>query len=700
MLRLVHWDAIVIGGGPAGSSAATWLSRAGRKVLLLEKEQFPREHIGESLLPGVLPYLDSLGVRDAVEAAGFEKKEGQTLVWGGDGEPWHIDFRELDVFPYSFFVERARFDELLLRHSAASGTTVRERCAVKEIVFEKGRAIGVRLDSGENLSASFIIDASGQSALTARGGDLIKPVAGLKNVALWAYWENAKRLPAPRRQNFLTASIRDGWIWVIPLGDKTSIGVVTSHRSQSARSKEGPLKWYERTLREAGPVAPLLEGATRVSDLRGARDWSYRAKFTSGPGILLIGDAACFIDPILSTGVHLAMSAAYWAAAAVHSSLGKPEHEPMFRRYFDESYAAQYHELLAQVSALYRTENRKDSYYWTSKEILRLGAAVEPRLAFLHITAGLLRNAAFTKHDTAAGVKTSLGERANLPSEGGLSTSAQRERTAQNASERGGADGASHERALPPAGESRPLVWRTGAIGAAELVSVRADGLQLRVVRHEPRGLRDRPAETWCCIEVRDDSREPIALAVLEERRRGVAGAGRVEVSVIAYSQRPVSEAVRAAFAHAVAGCDDPKKPLAMDALEKAVRRAVKLPAGVACVPEREHRGSSVAEPPLTAVFDTPPGSPLERLYVMVEARVPPKLSELPMLRTRWLDVFHRPSISPGWAEPFLAAVTKKLWSAVQGADSRAEAFDRAERALGELEFSGFSRLALGRLSG
>jgi flavin-dependent dehydrogenase len=683
MLGLMHWDAIVIGGGPAGSSAATWLSRAGRKVLLLEKERFPREHIGESLLPGVLPYLDSLGVRDAVEAAGFEKKEGQTLVWGGDGEPWHIDFKELDVYPYSYFVERARFDELLLRHSAKCGTTVREQCAVKEIVFENGRAVGVKLASGESVSGSFVIDASGQSALTARGGDLIKPVAGLKNVAVWAYWENAKRLPPPRRQNFLTASIRDGWIWVIPLGDKTSIGVVTSHRSQGARSKEGPLAWYERTLREAGPVAPLLEGATRVTDVRGARDWSYRAKFTSGPGILLIGDAACFIDPILSTGVHLAMSAAYWAAAAVHSSLGKPEHEPMFRRYFDESYAAQYHELLAQVSALYRSETRKDSYYWTSKEILRLGAAVEPRLAFLHITAGLLRNAAFTKHDTATGVKTSLGERANLPRKN------DGERTPQNVS----------ERALPPAGESRPLVWRTGATGAAELVSVQADGLQLRVVRHEPRGLRDRPAEMWCCIEVRDDSREPIALAVLEERRRGVAGAGRVEVSVLAYSQRPVSDAVRSAFVDAVAGCDDPKKPLSMDALEESVRRAVKLPAGLACVPEREHRGSSVAEPPLTAVFDAPAGAEVPRLYVMIEARVPPKLSELPMLRTRWLDVFHRPSISPGWAEPFLDAVMKKVGAAVHGADSRADAFARADRALAEFEFDGFTKVAHGRLS-
>src|SRR5207253_3732647 len=89
------WDCIVIGGGPAGSSVATFLARAGRRVLLLERARFPREHIGESLLPGVLPYLDALGARELVEREGFERKDGQTFVWGRDREPWHIDFREL-----------------------------------------------------------------------------------------------------------------------------------------------------------------------------------------------------------------------------------------------------------------------------------------------------------------------------------------------------------------------------------------------------------------------------------------------------------------------------------------------------------------------------------------------------------------------------------------------------------------------------
>jgi FAD-dependent halogenase len=132
------WDAIVIGGGPAGSSVATWLAREKRRVLLLERAKFPREHIGESLLPGVLPYLDALGVRETIEQAGFERKEGQTFVWGRDREPWHIDFRELDVHPYSYFVDRARFDQLLLEHARLSGVDVREEHVVSELLFSAG----------------------------------------------------------------------------------------------------------------------------------------------------------------------------------------------------------------------------------------------------------------------------------------------------------------------------------------------------------------------------------------------------------------------------------------------------------------------------------------------------------------------------------------------------------------------------------
>jgi FAD-dependent halogenase len=251
------WDAIVIGGGPAGSGAATYLATHGRRVLVLERERFPRAHIGESLLPGVLPYLDALGVRDAVERAGFERKEGQTFVWGVDRTPWEIDFRELDVHPYAYFVDRARFDALLLGRAREAGAVVEEERAVTRVLFEKGRAVGVvsRGAGGERTDTGrFIIDASGQSAIVARGADLRRVVRGLKNVAWWAYWEGATRLPGHKRAHILTTSVPEGWIWVIPLGNTTSVGVVTSAATKEARERLGPSAWYESVLRASEPV--------------------------------------------------------------------------------------------------------------------------------------------------------------------------------------------------------------------------------------------------------------------------------------------------------------------------------------------------------------------------------------------------------------------------------------------------------------
>src|SRR5262249_49004573 len=156
------WDAVIIGAGPAGASAAAQLARAGRRVLLIEREKFPREHIGESLLPGVLPYLDALGLREQVERAGFETKRGQTFVWGRDRTPWRIDFRALDVYPYSLFVERAKFDALLLDHARASGAEVREGCEVDRVLFHDGRATGVACGADEH-RARFLIDALGSA---------------------------------------------------------------------------------------------------------------------------------------------------------------------------------------------------------------------------------------------------------------------------------------------------------------------------------------------------------------------------------------------------------------------------------------------------------------------------------------------------------------------------------------------------------
>ncbi len=693
------WDAIVIGGGPAGSSVATHLARGKRRVLLLERAHHPRPHIGESLLPGVLPYLDALGVREAVERAGFRRKEGQTFIWGRDRTPWEIDFRELDVHPYAYFVDRGRFDQILFEHARASGADAREGRTVKRILFEEGRAVGV-IHVGEDGSrrtdrARFIVDCSGQSALTARGGELLRPVRGLKNVALWSYWRGVEPMPGHKAAHILTTSIPEGWIWVIPLGDRTSIGVVTSSSASRAdRDRMGAEAWYEATLARSAPVAELMRGAERVEGVTGARDWSYRSRRLSGPGILLAGDAACFIDPILSTGVHLAFTASYWAAACVHSALLEPKHEAFFRRFYDETYGAQYKELLTQVKAFYKAEGRRDSVYWTSKQIVRT-SAVRPDLAFLFITAGLLRNAAMrAPHDASAEARESLGARGEF--DGAAAPAPQEPRS----------------RAVSP-----PLVWRAGAEGAAEIVTVRQEGLRLHIVRHEPKGLRDRPQQSFFCVEVHDVKRDPVGLLLVEERRRSSPskGDGRLDVSLLPYPVRPHDARANAAIAlaarEALRASDDRGDKLRLASvrgkLRKALRERGALPDGYGLTKSREHAGGGMAEPALTVVFDAE-RAPVPRIYWAIEARIPPELSEIPIVRTRFLDVWTRPSQGPNGraitddprVRAFIEACAKRLWDALSGAGSPAAAFAAAEQALTSPEGAreGFTCVASGRL--
>ncbi|MDI3288860.1 NAD(P)/FAD-dependent oxidoreductase [Polyangium sp. 15x6] len=712
MQSTASWDAIVIGGGPAGSSVATYLGREGRRVLLLERERFPREHIGESLLPGVLPYLDALGAREAVESAGFERKEGQTFVWGRDRTPWEIDFRELDVHPYAYFVDRGRFDEILLRNAEKAGATVREGHAVTRVIFEKGRAVGVRVrgPGGEERDerARFVVDASGQSALVARNADLRRVVRGLKNVAIWAYWEDAERLPGHKQSHILTTSVPEGWIWVIPLGKRTSVGVVTSAATRAEREKLGAKAWYEQVLRASEAAWPLLANARRVTDVTGAKDWSYRARRLSGPGILLAGDAACFIDPILSTGVHLAMTSGFWAAACVHSALDEPRHEPFLRRFFEETYGATYRELLTQVKAFYKAAGRRDSIFWTSKQILRVGEAVAPELAFLFITAGLLRNAAVdAPHDPAAQVRAELGERARIPAEEPKKTFSPELPSAR-----------SRSRLVSP-----PLVWRVGEGGAAQLVSVRAEGLRLRLVRHEPRSITDRPRKSYFVLDLVDAGRLPLGLVLVEEGRAageafaGVAPrrAGRLLVTLVPYPVRPHDPAVLAKLEQTlvglVAAADDPAEPLLLRRVRARLRKALRapdaLPAEITATPSRAFRGGGVAEPPMTLVFRAKaPESPVPRVYLLLEARLPPELVDVPILRTRFCDVWLRPERARDGRllteVPEVRSLVERacaaIWDATRPAATLPAAFAAAEAALRALTPADYTFEISGRL--
>ncbi len=388
---------LVVGGGPAGSTTATLLAREGFSVTLLEREHFPRYHIGESLLPSCLPILDLMGAREKIDAHGFQKKGGAYFEWGK--ENWDLRFNELDNTTYSWQVIRSEFDHLLLEHARTQGVEVREGVSVKEVVFEDGRAVcavweNTDRSGGGEISFDFVVDASGRAGVLAtkhlrsrRFHDVFK------NVGVWGYWKGTKPLEPGPDGAIAVCSIPQGWLWAIPLHDDTvSIGVVTSKehfREEQARHTD-LAEIYLKKIAESPLIADLIDGAELVSETKAESDYSYVTENFAGPGYLLAGDAACFLDPLLSTGVHLATYSGLLAAAAVSSIVRDGMDEENALRFYGTAYQKSYERLLVLVSVFYQSYRGRDEHFFeaqklTSREKLRLNL----HEAFLNIVTGI-----------------------------------------------------------------------------------------------------------------------------------------------------------------------------------------------------------------------------------------------------------------------------------------------------------------------
>jgi len=386
---------VVVGGGPGGATTAGLLARHGFDVVLLERHSFPRYHIGESLVPSCLKIFDALGVREKVEKHGFQQKDGARFDWGGDA--WDVGFGTRLEPQHAWQVVRSEFDRMLLDHAVEQGADVREGVTVTDIAFDGDRPRSVRFLDWEGAEGvgtfEFLVDASGRAGLLAtRYLRNRRFHEAFRNVALWGYWDGAGRLADGPLGATASCSIPCGWIWAIPLHDgKLSIGVVM-HKSHLRRMRETQTlaQIYDDAVHENALVKELISPGRLVGELLAETDYSYASDRFAGSGHFLVGDAACFLDPLLSTGIHLATFSGMAAAASIASILRGEVGETEAADFFNVSYRCAYLRLLVVVSLFYQMHTGRDVYFRKAQELTtRDFDPGDLRQAFVSVISGM-----------------------------------------------------------------------------------------------------------------------------------------------------------------------------------------------------------------------------------------------------------------------------------------------------------------------
>lgn len=335
---------------------------------MLEKEIFPRDHIGKSQLTTIGPILNEMGVWDAVEAADFPIKIGASYTWGRNSDRWDLDFYPVEKWSNeprpgqyrgqrrytAFQVDRAKYDTILLDHAQSCGAEVRQGVKVDEVLVNGNRIEGLKLQTGEIITAQYYIDGSGTFAMLRRAlGIGIDPNLELRNIAVWDYWAGADWAVefGPNVTRIQIRSLPYGWIWFIPIGsDRTSIGLVCPaeyYKDVSLSAEE----LYHKSLQLQPDIHRLLHNVTPRGEVVTCRDWPHLADRTVGDNWFLCGEAAGFADPILSAGMTLAHHSARDAAYTI-LELRRGEHDATWLR---RRYAKRIEERFASTFASLNT---------------------------------------------------------------------------------------------------------------------------------------------------------------------------------------------------------------------------------------------------------------------------------------------------------------------------------------------------------
>ena len=354
-------DVAVIGGGPAGATAATLVAQQGYQVALFEREEFPRFHIGESLMPETYWTFKRLGVLDELKVSPYVRKYSVQFIsdTGKESRPFYFDEHKPHECSVTWQVLRSEFDHMLLENAKSAGVAVEQGVRVREVLFDGDRARGLRVSqrdgSTRDVTAKVVVDASGQSTLLSNRLKLRQPDPLLRKGSIWSYFRGAHRDHGRDEGATLILHTEDkrGWFWYIPLPDDlVSVGVVSDFNALFKGRRDHEIIFNEQVQRCAA-VGRRLDSAQRVAEFRATKEFSYTSSQVAGDGWVLVGDAFGFLDPVYSSGVFLALKSGEWAADAITDGLSRDDVSAAQLGRWSSEYLRGLHRMRELVCAFY-----------------------------------------------------------------------------------------------------------------------------------------------------------------------------------------------------------------------------------------------------------------------------------------------------------------------------------------------------------